>query len=103
MDRRFEEQHLRQLGRDLLLRPPQQERAQRLAEIEPRLGAVAGQGIWLPEVAQVRNPRLVRALRIRLRQLDVPLHSGEPVDQLLLDGTPLQSPPRFTPEDLPAT
>jgi phosphoribosylglycinamide formyltransferase-1 len=24
-------------------------------------------------------------------------------DQLLLDGTPLQSPPRFTPEDLPAT
>ena len=24
-------------------------------------------------------------------------------DRLLLDGTPLQSPPRFTPEDLPAT
>ena len=32
-------------------------------DIEPRLEARSGEGIWMPEVAQVRNPRLVRAMR----------------------------------------
>ncbi len=31
--------------------------------IEPGLGAVPQRGLWMPEVAQVRNPRLVKALR----------------------------------------
>ncbi len=35
-----------------------------------------GQGLWLPEVAQVRNPRLVQALLEGLRQLGVTIHSG---------------------------
>lgn len=36
---------------------------ERVREIEPQLDAVSGEGIWMPEVAQVRNPRLVRAMR----------------------------------------
>lgn len=31
--------------------------------LEPGLGAAEEQALWMPEVAQVRNPRLVRALR----------------------------------------
>ncbi|HED19563.1 MAG TPA: FAD-dependent oxidoreductase, partial [Gammaproteobacteria bacterium] len=35
-------------------------------EIEPRLGVVPETAAWLPEVAQVRNPRLAQALRATL-------------------------------------
>ncbi len=34
-----------------------------------------GAGLWLPEVAQVRNPRLLQALLDSLRQLDVTIHT----------------------------
>jgi glycine oxidase len=37
--------------------------AEGLHACEPRLAGGIGEGIWMPEVAQVRNPRLVRALR----------------------------------------
>lgn len=33
-----------------------------------------GDGLWLPQVAQVRNPRLVQALHARLLQLGVDIH-----------------------------
>ena len=56
------------------------------AKLEPEAAEPAAQAIWMPDVGQVRNPRLVRALRIRLEQLDVALRSGEPVDRLLFDG-----------------
>lgn len=36
---------------------------QQVRELEPALGLDTGTGLWLPEVGQVRNPRLVRALR----------------------------------------
>jgi len=58
----------------------------RFAELEPRAAEPADQTIWMPTVGQVRNPRMVRALRIRLQQLDVSLQSNEPVDRLLLSG-----------------
>lgn len=35
-------------------------------EIEPTFAKAAGQGIWLPEVAQVRNPRLLKSLQAYL-------------------------------------
>ena len=38
----------------------------RFAELEPEAAEPAAQAIWMPDVGQVRNPRLVRALRIRL-------------------------------------
>jgi glycine oxidase len=34
-----------------------------------------GPGLWLPNVAQVRNPRLLQALLDILRRLDVPIHT----------------------------
>lgn len=37
-----------------------------IAELEPGLGLVPDSAIWLPEVGQVRNPRLMRAERLAL-------------------------------------
>lgn len=37
-----------------------------LRQCEPALGADAGPALWMPEVAQVRNPRLVQAARAAL-------------------------------------
>lgn len=49
--------------------------------IEPSL-AFDSAGLWLPQVAQVRNPRLLRALRITLEQHGVAVHEGTPVTAL---------------------
>jgi glycine oxidase len=61
--------------------------------IEPLLGISPGRSAWMPEVAQVRNPRLVKALRVRLAQQGVAIRpqcpaqgwkiSGQRVDAVL--------------------
>jgi glycine oxidase len=43
-------------------------------------------GLLLPWVGQIRNPRLGRALAIRLRQLGIALHEHTPVSGWLRDG-----------------
>lgn len=53
--------------------------AERVAELEPALGARPRDAVWMPEVANIRNPRLVRALRGSLAHLGVPLHEQTPV------------------------
>jgi glycine oxidase len=72
----------------LVLPPYDRERAfawaaahhESMAEISPRLvEPVLGENspaLWLPEVAQVRNPRLMRALRIALEHKDVMIHEN---------------------------
>ena len=37
-----------------------------IAELEPGLGSLPDSALWLPQVAQVRNPRLARAARLAL-------------------------------------
>lgn len=50
---------------------------QDLRQCEQALSREAGStGLWLPEVAQVRNPRLVRALRRSLEKLGVEIREG---------------------------
>ncbi len=58
----------------------------RFAELEPQAAEPVDQAVWMPDVGQVRNPRMVRALHIRLQQLDVGLRTDEPVERLLFDG-----------------
>lgn len=57
-----------------------------LAEVSPRLvePAVqhAGPALWLPQVAQVRNPRLIQALRGALLKRGVTIHEGVDVGEL---------------------
>ncbi|MEW7976214.1 MAG: FAD-dependent oxidoreductase [Candidatus Sedimenticola endophacoides] len=50
---------------------------QQLAQLEPALARPQDGAIWMPEVAQVRNPRLVKALRRDLELRGVPIHEHE--------------------------
>ena len=45
-----------------------------IRQLEPGLARVAAQALLLPEVAQVRNPRLCQALAASLRQQGVAIH-----------------------------
>jgi len=53
-------------------------------ELEPQLGSVNSDGIWLPDVAQVRNPRLVKAMRGSLLHHGVALREHTEVDALAI-------------------
>ncbi len=46
---------------------------------EPVLAADVRQALCWPDVAQVRNPRLLRAVRARMRALEIPLCEGREV------------------------
>ncbi len=53
--------------------------ATRAQAIEPELGISVARGVWLPQVAQVRNPRLLQALRATLELAGVEFRSECPV------------------------
>ncbi len=53
---------------------------------EPALGAVEGNAIWMPQVAQVRNPRLMKALKHSVGALGVEVREHEEVTGLDLQG-----------------
>jgi glycine oxidase len=60
--------------------------AQRFAELEPRAAEPVDGALWMPTVAQVRNPRMVRALRRHVEQLGVLVRTGDAVERLLVTG-----------------
>ncbi|AOU99480.1 glycine oxidase ThiO [Acidihalobacter yilgarnensis] len=49
---------------------------------EPALAPMGEGGLWLPGIAQMRNPRLVRALRVGLAGSRVVVETGNPVQGL---------------------
>jgi len=53
--------------------------ADEVGVIEPRLGIQVSGAAWLPNVAQVRNPRLVKALQSALERTAVEIRAGCPV------------------------
>jgi len=55
------------------------------AEIEPRLGRPTA-GLWLPQIGQVRNPRLLQALIKACRQLGVQFRENCAVEELICQG-----------------
>lgn len=58
-----------------------------VAECEPALAeGVASSAVWLPEVAQVRNPRLMKALKASLPALGVKIREHTKVRGLLVRG-----------------
>jgi glycine oxidase len=56
--------------------------------IAPMPAALApyGEGLWLPDVAQVRNPRLLQAMQEALRQTGVAIHARSGAVALETDG-----------------
>lgn len=55
-----------------------------LPGIQTGLGEFGGGALWMPDVAQVRNPRLVRALRKNIESLGVRVVENTPVDEILV-------------------
>jgi glycine oxidase len=49
--------------------------AARVDELNPALVAHLAGAIWLPDIAQLRNPRMVKALQAELRTLGVTVHN----------------------------
>jgi glycine oxidase len=54
--------------------------------IEPNLAPDLASGVWLPDVAQVRNPRLVRALRASIERSGVQILEDTAVSDIRSDG-----------------
>lgn len=48
-------------------------------QIEPRLGIRPETSVWLPDIAQVRNPRLVKSLQAYVEQQRVEIQAESPV------------------------
>lgn len=53
--------------------------------LEPAAATPVDGALWMPTVGQVRNPRLVKALRAWVEQFGVTLRVGTPVRRLLQD------------------
>jgi len=56
--------------------------AREAAEIEPRLGLTVD-GLWMPQIGQVRNPRMLQALIEACRQLGVQFKENCTVEELI--------------------
>lgn len=52
--------------------------------IEPALHPDIERALWMPEINQIRNPKLVQALRGSFDQLDIQYLQNTPVDELLI-------------------
>ena len=55
-----------------------------IRELEPALGDVPAQAVWMPEVGQMRNPRLAQALRKSIENQGVKLFEHTQVTGMLL-------------------
>ncbi|WP_455221833.1 glycine oxidase ThiO [Kaarinaea lacus] len=62
-------------------------KANEVTDIAPKLLArnLPENVLWMPEIAQARNPRLLKALVTALRNKGVELHEHSPVTNLLVD------------------
>lgn len=59
--------------------------ADQLNVLEPSLGPSPEQALWMPDVGQVRNPRLISSVHQVARQAGVTILENHPVDQLLIE------------------
>lgn len=64
-------------------RPQQTLNAEEVALLEPHIHA-SGQSLLLPDVAQLRNPRMLQALRQDLTQRGVTLQENHAIDSLII-------------------
>ena len=61
-----------------------------LLDLEPRVASSGEAALWLPDIAQVRNPRLLKALRTHLEQLHVRFYEHTQVYGLVVRGDSLR-------------
>lgn len=53
-------------------------------DIESKVGEVVNQGIWMPQVMQIRNPKLVAALKASCKCLSIPYKEQTSVEEILI-------------------
>ena len=53
-------------------------------DIEPTVGNAVDKGIWMPDIMQVRNPKLVNALRSSFDNLSIAYHEHSNVNELII-------------------
>ena len=53
--------------------------------IENTVGKVVNQGIWMPDVMQLRNPRFVSALKASCEFLSIPYREHEAVEEIVVE------------------
>ena len=59
--------------------------AQQIREIEPRVSSAIDCGLWLPDIMQIRNPKLVKALKGSFDALGIKYLEHTPVDELIIE------------------
>ncbi|UCB55682.1 MAG: glycine oxidase ThiO [Thiotrichales bacterium] len=55
-------------------------------EIEPQLNRAIRGGLWMPKIMQIRNPKLVKALKGSFDTLGISYSEHTPVTELIIDG-----------------
>ena len=59
--------------------------AHQIHEIEPKLNPAIEGGLWLPDIMQIRNPKLVKAMKGSFDKLGINYIEHTPVDELIID------------------
>ncbi len=68
--------------------PLQRINRERVTQLQPGVGDISAEALWMPDVANLRNPRLLQALRASLlQQAGVRLQEHTPVTGLLRAGS----------------
>lgn len=55
-----------------------------LQTIEPAINKKITQGLWMPDVKQVRNPKIVNALKRSFQHLNIAFHEHTPVTDIII-------------------
>lgn len=58
----------------------------RACELEPELKPATPRALWMPQIAQVRNPRLTQALRVDIEKRGVRVLTQTPVTGIRIEG-----------------
>lgn len=53
--------------------------------IEPAVGDVVDKGIWMPDIQQIRNPKLVKALKASFDHLAIPYQEHTEVEEIIVE------------------
>lgn len=56
-------------------------------EIEPSVGDVVDRGIWMPDILQIRNPKLVKALKASFDYLSIPYQEQTEVEEIIVENS----------------
>ena len=54
-------------------------------EIEKSVGEVVDKGVWMPDIMQIRNPKLIKALKASFDHLSIPYQEQTAVEEIIVE------------------